>query len=152
MSASKSDDFDEPDDGSSSLPEFFARESFTDCAGKRREFDLSVHALPNHGFSGQALEVTAAEHGGYIFRSFAEGSLVTALGRLSGAVRAGIAQRFLIKNGNDREMPFERMCGRIDAEGLVVDGKLLSWAALQRLLSEYEGWDFELRIPFEPDR
>ncbi len=152
MSASESDDFDETDDASSSLPEFFARESFTDCAGKQREFDLSIHALPNHGFTGQALEVTAAGHGGYIFRSFAEGSLAIALGRLRGTVRAGIAQRFLIQNGNDRELPFERLCGRIDAEGVVVDGRLLDWAALQRLLSEYEGWDFELRIPFEPDR
>lgn len=146
------DDLTEPDESTNNLPAFFARESFTDCAGKRREFDLSIHALPNHGFSGQALEVTKAQHGGYVFRSFAEGSLAIALGRLRGAVRAGIAQRFLIQNGNDREMPFERLCGRIDSEGVVVDGQLLDWAALQRLLSEYEGWDFELRIPFEPDR
>ncbi len=146
------DDFDEPDDTESNLPAFCDRESFIDCAGQRREFDLSIHTVPNHGFSGQAFEVTKAEHGGYIFRSFAETSLALALGRLRSAVRAGIAQRFLIQNGDQREMPFERLRGRIDAEGVVVDGKLLDWSALKNLLSEYEGWDFDLHIPFEPDR
>ena len=134
------------------LPDYFERESFTDCADKRREFELSIYALPDHGFSGFAHEVTEREDGGYQFRSFAERSLTLALGRLRGAVRAGLAQRYLIRHEGELEMPLDRLKGRIDCDGVVVDGQLLDWPALQRLLSGYEGWEFELKIPFESER
>lgn len=49
-------------------------------------------------------------------------------------------------------MPLERLCGRIDLEGIVVDGRLLDWEALRTLLKPYECWDFELHIPFEQGR
>jgi hypothetical protein len=49
------------------------------------------------------------------------------------------------------EMPFERIRGRIDAEGVVVDGPLLTWDEFVELLQPYEGWEFGLRIPLEPD-
>ncbi len=86
------------------LPAFLASESFTDCAGVRREFELTVRELDGHGFAGRAHEVTA-----------------------------------------------DRVRGRIAMDGMVIDGKLLDWAGLQALLSMHEGWDFELRIPFEPE-
>jgi hypothetical protein len=134
------------------LPEYFERESFTDCADKRREFELSIYALANHGFSGFAREVTQRDDGGYVFRSSAEGSLTIALARLRGKVQAGLAQRFLIRHEGVLEMPLERLKGRIDCDGVVVDGQLLDWSALQKLLSAYEGWEFELKIPFESER
>ena len=142
-----------PKDSSSStsLPEFFEREWFTDCRDQRREFELSIHAIPNHGFSAFAREVTQREDGGYIFRTFSENSWSLALARLRGKVQAGLAQRFLIRHEGVLEMPLERLAGRIDREGVVVDGQLLDWSALQELLSPYEGWEFELKIPFEPE-
>lgn len=136
---------------STSLPEFFEREWFTDCRDQRREFELSIHAIPNHGFSAFAREVTQREDGGYIFRTFSENSWSLALARLRGKVRAGLAQRFLIRHEGELEMPLERLAGRIDREGVVVDGQLMDWSALQELLSPYEGWEFELKIPFEPE-
>ncbi len=144
----------EPDDiGSTTrLPDYYERESFTDCTDKRREFELSIYALPNHGFSGFAREVTRRDDGGYVFRTFAEGSLTIALARLRGKVQAGLAQRFLIRHEGVLEMPLERLKGRIDCDGVVVDGQLLDWSALQTLLSTDEGWEFELKIPFEPER
>ncbi len=48
-------------------------------------------------------------------------------------------------------MPFERIRGRIDAEGVVVDGQLLTWDEFLELLQPYEVWEFALRIPLEPD-
>ena len=131
------------------LPAYEERESFTDCAGAIRSFDLTIHHVPGAGFSGHAYEVTSAPDGGYIFRSFAEASFTTALVRLRGKIRAGLAQRFLIHDGDALDMPLERLCGRIDCDGVVVDGRLLDWTALQSLLQTYEGWEFELRIPFE---
>lgn len=136
---------------STNLPTFFEREWFTDCGDKRREFELSVYTIPNHGFSAFAREVTQREDGGYIFRTFSENSWSLALARLRGKVRAGLAQRFLIRHEGVLEMPLERLAGRIDDEGVVVEGQLLDWSALQELLSPYAGWEFELRIPFEPE-
>ena len=74
-----------------------------------------------------------------------------ALARLRGKVRQGLGQRFLIRDGSTVEMPFERIRGRIDSEGVVVDGRLVSWDEFLELLRPYEGWEFDLRIPLEPD-
>ncbi|MDO8278341.1 MAG: hypothetical protein Q7T63_09465, partial [Burkholderiaceae bacterium] len=74
-----------------------------------------------------------------------------ALARLRGKVRQGLAQRFLIKDGATIEMPFERIRGRIDSEGVVVDGRLVTRDEFLELLQPYEGWEFDLRIPLEPD-
>ena len=136
-----------------STPEsdFPSSESFVDCAGARRHFELEVRHLPNHGYAAEAREVTSSEHGGYVFRAFAEASGMMALARLRGKVRQGLAQRFLIKDGPTIEMPFERIRGRIDSEGVVVDGRLVTWDEFLELLQPYEGWEFDLRIPLEPD-
>ena len=71
--------------------------------------------------------------------------------RLRGKVHQGLAQRFLIKHGTTVEMPFERLRGRIDSEGVVVDGQLVNWDDFIELLLTHEGWEFDLRIPLEPD-
>lgn len=59
-----------------STPEadFPSSESFVDCAGARRHFELEVRHLPNHGYAAEAREVTSSEHGGYVFKAFAEAS------------------------------------------------------------------------------
>lgn len=137
------------DDRGRNIPVFEEQEHFTDCAGAIRSFDLTIRDIPGAGFSGHAYEVTSAADGGYIFRSFAEASFTLALARLRGKIRAGLAQRFLIHDGEALDMPLERLCGRIDCDGVVVDGRLMDWTALQSLLQTYEGWEFELRIPFE---
>jgi hypothetical protein len=124
-------------------------ETFTDCAGAQRHFEMAVRHLPNHGYAAEAREVSSAAHGGYIFKAFAEGSATLALARLRGKVRQGIAQRFLIREGRHLEMPFERMRGRIDSDGVVVDGQLLPWGEFIELIKVSEGFEFDLHIPFE---
>lgn len=131
--------------------DFPSSESFVDCANVRRHFELEVRHLPNHGYAAEAREVTSCDHGGYVFKAFSEASGTMALARLRGKVRQGLAQRFLIKVGATVEMPFERVRGRIDSEGVVVDGQLVNWDEFIKLLLTHEGWDFDLRIPFEPD-
>ena len=44
-----------------------------------------------------------------------------------------------------------RVFGFIDSEGVVVDGRLVTWDEFLELLQPYEGWEFDLRIPLEPD-
>ena len=131
--------------------DFPSSESFVDCAGIRRHFELGVRHLPNHGYAAEAREVTTSEHGGYVFKAFAEASATMALARLRGKVRQGLGQRFLIQDGSTVEMPFERIRGRFDSEGVVVDGRLVTWDEFLDLLRPYEGWEFDLRIPLEPD-
>ncbi len=95
--------------------------------------------------------MTTSDHGGYVFKAFAEASGTIALARLRGKVRQGLAQRFLIKDGAKVEMPFECIRSRVDCEGVVVDGRLVTWDEFLELLQPYEGWEFDLRIPLEPD-
>ena len=66
-------------------------ESFSDCAGVCRHFELDVRRLPNHGCAAHAREVTSGEHGGYVFKAFAEASRTMALAGLLGKVRQGDA-------------------------------------------------------------
>jgi hypothetical protein len=94
---------------------FPSSESFVDCTGARRRFELEVRHLPNHGDAAEAREVTSGDHGGYVFKAFAEASESLAMARLRGKVHQGLAQRFLIKDGATVEMPFERLRGRIDS-------------------------------------
>jgi hypothetical protein len=145
-------DGDERGDRAELVPVFAERELFTDCAGKGRQFDLVIREMPGHGFAGEAREVTRKRHGGYVFRSHAEACLPLALGRLRSAIGAGMAQRFLIRHGDGLETPLQRLGGCIEADGLVIDVEMLDWAALLSLLRTYEGFEFELRIPFESDR
>lgn len=104
--------------------DFPSSESFVDCAGVRRHFELEVRHLPNHGYAAEAREVTTSEHGGYVFKAFAEASGTMASARLRGKARQGLGQRFLIQDGSTVEMPFERIRERFDSEGVVVDGRL----------------------------
>lgn len=155
LTASQDDDDDdefEGDDPSAGLPEFSSRELFTDCTGAHRAFDIEIHLIRHHGYSGFAREVTTRGDGGYMFRTFTVASLPLALARLRQRVRAGIALRYLIPgDGAGAQMPFERLRGRIEAGGVVVDGKLIEWDEFNRLLESHEGWEFDLRIPSEPD-
>jgi hypothetical protein len=48
-----------------------------------------VRHLPNHGYAAEAREVTTGEHGGYVFKAFAEASGTLAMARLRGNRRAG---------------------------------------------------------------
>ena len=52
--------------------------------------------------------------------------------------------------GHSLEMPFERLRGRIDSEGVVVDGVLLTWDEFIELIRVSEGFEFDLHIPLEP--
>ena len=79
-------------------------------------------------------------------------SLPLALGRLRQRVQAGIALRYLIDDGGaGPALPFERVRGHIDAGGVVIDGRLIPWNEFSQLLASHEGWEFDLRIPGEPD-
>ncbi len=46
-------------------------------------------------------------------------------------------------------MPLERVRGRIDSEGVVIDGNLMTWDDFIELMQTHEGFEFELHIPFE---
>lgn len=64
----------------------------------------------------------------------------------------GHARIYLIQaDSAGAQMPFERMRGRIEAGAVVVDDKLIQWDEFNRLLESHEGWEFDLRIPSEPD-
>jgi hypothetical protein len=98
----------------------------TDCAGVRRDFEIDVRHLPNHAHAAAAREVTISDSSDYAFRAFAEASATMAMAGLRIKLRQALAQRFLNKEGPAMELAYERIRGRIDAEGIVVDVQLLN--------------------------
>ena len=98
-------------------------ESFVDCAGARRHFELEVRHLPNHGYAAEAREVTSSEHGGYVFKAFAEASSTLALARLRGNGRQGLAQPFLIQGRTAIQNPVERIPCPIQSARAGVQGR-----------------------------
>lgn len=69
-------------DGTLPDQDFRSSESFVDCAGVHRHFELEVRHLPNHGYAAETHEVTPSEHGGCVFKAFPEASGPMALARL----------------------------------------------------------------------
>lgn len=102
------------------------------------------------GWIVTATERTAAGDG-YRFESFDSSDPYQALGRLRTKVRRHLATKYL-RPGPELELSHDRAFGRItwdsaeDEVMMVIDGRSVSLQELARLLSTYEGWQFQLRM------
>jgi hypothetical protein len=119
-------------------------EKYIDCTGTERTFHLSVRSLPV-GFVVEANEVTDAEYG-YEFSEYAEADPYHSLGKLRGKIRKGISQRFLVQRQGETQLAHDELVGVISHLGLVVDGSLVPWADLQRMLTTCEGFPIKIQI------
>ncbi len=127
------------------LAEAFPRsEKYIDCTGTERIFHFSIRALPM-GFVVEANEVTQAEYG-YEFSEYAESDPFHALGNLRREIRKGISQRFLVQAQGELQMAHDELVGVISHLGLVVDGSLVPWEDLQRMLTTCEGFPIKIEI------
>ncbi len=128
------------------LGDFPIREEFEDFSGKTRNFIINCFEGPL-GYTVQAIEENPKGEG-YEFAVHSETSPYSALGRLRDKVRRSMATRHL---SNSLDMLHDELRGRITSDGqgdvlLVVDGIAVRMDELSRLLSSYEGWEFEFRI------
>lgn len=120
------------------------RETFLDCAGELRVFELTQN-MNYPGAHIKANEVTPNPPG-YRFEAWAD-QPAEAIARVRRKIRGGLARRYLAEN------PEYGLCvlnsviaGRVGLGGLVVDGKHLDWAWIENYIQTNEGWLVEIRI------
>jgi hypothetical protein len=124
---------------------FPKQESYIDCAGKTRIFELYVDRILTSGFLLAAREITEGDCC-YEFRMFAEADPFSGFGRLRAKIRRGLARKYLVREPDGISMSHDDLAGTISARGIVVDGKLLSWEEFQGLLLTHEGFQIELHV------
>jgi hypothetical protein len=130
-----------------SLP---AREEYSDCAGVRHTFEITVHEGPT-GWTAMATEIDG-ESSKYEFKAFSPGNEHLALTVIRSKIRRALAVKYLEGPSGHRTLSHDMMRGSIlyDSEtartSLLVDGQILSTDEFQEILAQYEGWEFKFEI------
>ena len=125
---------------------FPMREEYVDCTGRTRVFELYVDRVLTPGCYLLAAREITEEKYCYEFSVFAEADPFSGFGRLRGKIRRGLSRKYLVGNGNNVSMSHDELAGSISYRGLVVDGQLVPWDTLQKLLLTHEGFHIHLRI------
>jgi hypothetical protein len=128
---------------------FPLEEEFIDHSGHCRRFAISLRKLGIGGFCLDATDLSQAE--GYRFEvystEYSAQALGASLGKLRGNIRKGIVTRYLHTDANgQRDLTHDELHGRIASDGLVVDGELLHFDDLERILTTHEGFRISIRI------
>jgi hypothetical protein len=127
------------------MPDDFPRaESFRDCCGTLREFDLDL-LVTDGGFFLRATEKGRGD-GGYRFAAHSESSPYLALARLREKIPRLLAVRYLMAENGRRGLSHDAAGGHIGFGGVIVDGEFITFEDFAEMLQTYEGWDFSLTI------
>lgn len=121
------------------------RERFLDCTGREREFEL-YQGPQTDGVLVMAREVDAPEFPGYAFAAWSS-NMGDALGRLRARIRAGLSRRYLVEQpGQGLQLLADEIVGEVWDEGLVVDGRMIDYDEIRRLLTIREGHTVTIQI------
>jgi hypothetical protein len=123
---------------------FPLRESFVDCCGTAREFNIDLSRSDDQRFL-TAVEATDAE-GRYEFAAMSESDPCLALGKLRRTIRRELATRYLESNGGRLALSHDALKGRIAYGGIAVDGRFVGFAELIELVQSYESFHISLEI------
>ena len=134
---------DDPDE------DFPFRQTFTDCAGRARNFVIS-YSRTGTGFRVQAEEEGKDDHG-FFFREFDANSPYPALGRLRRRIRKTLATRHIEQLGpGEFQATHDIVRGRIayweDEVAFIIDGQRLTLQEFGKMIATFEGFEFELEI------
>ena len=132
------------DNGSQKQTDFPSSEEFTDFAGRTRKFTLEQYPVPL-GYGVCASEDVGGDNG-YVFRAFSTVDPFQALGDLRLRIRKLLSVRHLVERDGRLSLTHDRLRGRIDDGGVVVDGIFLTFDQLAELLQTHEGFQFDLKI------
>ena len=130
--------------GSPKQTDFPSSEEFTDFAGRTRKFTLKQYPVPL-GYGVCASEDVEGDDG-YVFRAFSMVEPFQALGDLRKKIRKLLSIRHLVERDGRLSLTHDRMRGRIDYGGVVVDGIFLTFDRFAELIQTYEGFQFDLKI------
>ena len=114
---------------------------FTDCDGIQREFRFLVS---NHigGVTVEAVELRDDGEPGYSAKESCIGDDPTpAALKLQTTIRELLSKRYLRPDGN---LILNEISGYVRHDGIVVDGKLLSFEQLVTEITTHEGFSFQL--------
>ena len=128
---------------------FPMEEDFIDHSGLSRRFRIHIRKQATGAFFLHAMELSQAE--GYRFEvystDYSAQALGSALGKLRQKIRKGIVTRYLHTDAEGRrDLTHDELHGRISSDGLVVDGELLHFEDLERVLTIREGFVISIRI------
>lgn len=129
----------------SPLPsDFPSSEESIDFAGRTRKFTLEQYPVPL-GYGVCASEDVEGDDG-YVFQTFSVVDPFHALALLRNKIRKLLSVRHLVEQNGRLSLTHDRLRGRIDYGGVVVDGIFLTLDQLAELLQTYEGFQFDLKI------
>ena len=119
-------------------------ETFQDCCGETRRFEVSLN-ITDGGFFLRAAEIKEGGDG-HKFAAHHPASPYVAMGILRHRIAAGLATRYLVTGEHGRHLGHDYARGHIGYGCVVIDGKEISFDEFNAMLQSYEGWRFELRI------
>jgi hypothetical protein len=125
-------------------------EEYYDCSGIKHVFKITARKAST-GHVVTAVE-TNVESQGYEFNVFSPANEYIALAMLRDKIRRGLAIKYLDDEHGQLVLTHEEMKGTISydsdtaSHGVVVDGRFLSMDRFEKILAQYEGWEFDLKI------
>jgi hypothetical protein len=128
---------------------FPCEEGFVDHSGQTRPFRIVLHKGAGGDFFLYATDTSKPD--GYRFEVYSTAytfaAVGAALGDLRQKIRREIATRYLRTDAKGEKNPtHDEMRGRISCNGIVVDGELLLFKELQRILTIHEGLSISIKI------
>ena len=126
-----------------------------DCRGKAHVFHILTHIVPS-GLAIKAREMIDQGQMGYEFSVVGphgcnQSDLILDLYE---KIKRGLSKKYLKKNRVPIEIQDDRVVGRIEWDEdyggeipkLVIDGRVVTWAQLGKMLMSFEGWQFKLEM------
>jgi hypothetical protein len=131
------------------LSKFPLEEGFVDHSGKTRRFRISFRKLIAEDFFLQANEISNKL--GYYFEVYSSiysvPALDSALRKLRQKIRKGLSTRYLYTDSNgEKSLTHDQMTGLISNDGIMLDGELLLFRDLEKILVTHEGFHISISI------
>ena len=134
----------------------FERVGLTDCAGIVHEFHFRTN-LFGPGVAIDAFELRDGDPAGYQFRIIGdpEDDLLVLFGQLIQKIRRGLSTKHIVDGPHGLQIADHQVVrGKIEwdvsEDGrvplLIIDGRVVPWDELGRMLMSFEGWQFKLTI------
>ena len=122
--------------------EFPKSDKYIDYAGDEKVFHYSTNETP-FGYVVIAKEDTKD---GYLFEAFSESNPLTALNELRKKIKRGLAIRYIQERDGTLYLGHDEAEGYISSNGIVIDGKFISFQTFVEMLQTYEGSGFSLKV------
>ena len=124
---------------------FPREEKYIDCSGVERSFEINLKPILVDGYLVNAREINNDEYG-YEFSVYSSASPFEALGRLRNKIRWGLSRKYLSKCQEQITFSHDEVIGKIDGDGIIIDGCLVNWHELESILIGFSGFQIKLQI------